>query len=55
VSKAELTDLLEEHTEKLDIKDDSVRLDFRGFEIKTVRLTVQRGKRASGSGDWVHL
>jgi alpha-mannosidase len=69
VKKAEIVNLLEDHVQDLKVhshevdnlkKQDtlvSVNLDFRGYEIKTVRLTVigdKRKKRDSGSS-WVKL
>lgn len=60
VEKAEIVNLLEDNIEDLKIggKDDAeIKLPFRGYEIKTVRLTVNPAKklrRASASG-WVKL
>lgn len=74
VSSAELVNLLEDHVEILKMypanklsgnenageNDFYAKLDFRGFEIKTVRLKLKSGgKKASStrreSGSWVKL
>lgn len=69
VKKAEIVNILEDHVHDLKVhareakdskkrKDFSVKLDFRGYEIKTVKLTVvgveKRKKRDSGSS-WVKV
>ncbi|EIW69817.1 hypothetical protein TREMEDRAFT_43495 [Tremella mesenterica DSM 1558] len=63
VSRADLTDILETPTEPLDLvpvhvegKDEEVlvTLNFRGFEIKTVKLTIGSSKRLS-VGSWVDV
>jgi alpha-mannosidase len=38
IRRAELVNLLEQRVERLDVNDDGVRMEFRPFEIKTVKL-----------------
>ena len=63
IKKAEIVNLLEDSIEDLKIHSSSegakseevhVKLDFRGYEIKTVRLTLGREeKRRLSGGGWV--
>ena len=61
VKKAEIVNILEDSVEDLKIHSDKdseggihVMLDFRGYEIKSVRLTLGREeKRRRSSGGWV--
>ena len=59
VQKAEIVNILEDHVESLDcVKNVSeggceIPLEFRGFEIKTVRLTVAREDERTDN--WVEL
>ena len=64
VEKASLVDILERHVADLDLctpsKGDGHHLDikFRGFEVKTVKLELNRRKGRSDSvvsGDWVRV
>lgn len=65
VKKAEVVNLLEDHLHTLKIHssnnvkgetEQSVKLEFRGYEIKTVRLTVETEKRKRDSvGSWVKV
>ena len=53
----EIVTILEDHVEKLEMEkvgkgDVEFDLAFRGFEIKTVRVTVAKGKKGDG---WVKL
>ena len=41
VSAAAEVDLLEESDRALEIADNAVRLDFRPFEIKTIKLQIR--------------
>ena len=57
VRKAEIVTILEDHVEDLELMDlgkdrYEVVLPFRGFEIKTVRLTVGQIKKNEG---WVKV
>lgn len=49
VAKAEIVNILEDHIETIDL---AKKITFRGFEVKTVRLTLQLGKTKS---DWIKL
>lgn len=60
IKKAEVVNLLEDHVHDLKLhgaaKDHSVKLDFRGYEIKTVRLTVvPEKKRRDSESCWVKV
>lgn len=68
VAKAEIVNILEDHVEDLKLRsasgpnatndDAEIRLRFRGYEIKTVRLTLKPGakpKTRRDSGGWVKL
>ncbi|KAK1922964.1 alpha-mannosidase [Papiliotrema laurentii] len=66
VKKAEIVNLLEDHVHELKLHSikgvkgetaSAVKLDFRGYEIKTVRLTVvpEKRKRKGSAGSWVKL
>jgi hypothetical protein len=55
-----LANILEDHQEDLKVNNVSaksddkieseIKLSFRGFEIKTVKLTVERASKKGGSG-----
>jgi alpha-mannosidase len=52
VAEAAETNLMEEIRAPLPVDEDGIRLDFRPFEVKTVRLTPtprQQGPRFSGT------
>lgn len=59
IIKAELANILEDHQEDLkvnnvsansgDKNESEIKLAFRGFEIKTVKLTVERVSKKGGS------
>ncbi len=57
VVKAVTTNLLEEEQEELQIMDDgmdgmlgpAVKLNFRGFEVKTLKLTLKERSRTHGA------
>lgn len=66
--KAELVNILEDHLEPLHLKqalrnseggksEHEVKLHFRGFEIKTVKLTLDLGKKKEvvAGDDWIEL
>lgn len=65
VKKAEIVNILEDPVEELKIHSATaigtqstdgvhVKLDFRGYEIKTVRLTLgKQEKRRMSAGGWV--
>ncbi|TCD63848.1 Glycoside hydrolase, 38 vacuolar alpha mannosidase [Steccherinum ochraceum] len=58
VVKATITNLLEDELEVLGVKTDnddlqSVKLDFRGFEVKTVKLTLGSKTREPKRESWV--
>ena len=67
VRKAELVNILEDNicdlecsltsNDKFDKPDCTLKLDFRAFEVKSVRLTIQgeKKRRSSGAGGWVKL
>ncbi|KAL7422655.1 Glycoside hydrolase, 38 vacuolar alpha mannosidase [Cryptotrichosporon argae] len=59
VEKAEVVNILEDHLETLKVHDAKgqaeIALDFRGYEIKTVRLTVGAKKPKTASDGWVKL
>lgn len=60
MKKAEIVNLLEDNVHDLkthgEAKDHGVKLDFRGYEIKTVRLTVvPEKKRRDSESCWVKL
>ena len=68
VKKAEIVNLLEDHVHDLKVhsreakdskkkQDYGVKLDFRGYEIKTVRLTVvgEKRKKRDSASSWVKL
>jgi alpha-mannosidase len=42
LAEAAETNLIEEEPKRLDISGDSLRLDFRPFEIRTLRLKLRR-------------
>jgi len=60
IVKAELANILEDHQEDLkvtnvssksdDKTESEIKLSFRGFEIKTVKLTVEKISKKGGSG-----
>jgi len=60
IIKAELANILEDHQEDLrvnnvstsssDKTESEIKLSFRGFEIKTVKLTVEKASKKGGSG-----
>ena len=64
IIKAELTNILEDHQEDLkvinvsssgsgDKVESEIKLSFRGFEVKTVKLTVEKcasGKKTGSAG-----
>lgn len=60
IIKAELVNILEDHQEDLKVSNVSsssgdkteseIKLSFRGFEIKTVKLTVEKISKKGGSG-----
>jgi len=58
VSKAEIVNLMEDHVAEVKLESDvtlkkhDLKLDFRGFEIKTVRLTVEVPSENEG---WVKV
>ena len=41
ISGAAIADLMEDAGEPLPVLDDAIRLDFRPFEIKTIRLDLR--------------
>jgi alpha-mannosidase len=59
VSKAYVTNLLEDNGEELNVvqSEDAgevtslLKLDFRGFEVKTVKLVVGYGRRAAAAAE----
>ena len=65
IKTAEIVNILEDPIEELDIlsssseqdanksKDVHVMLDFKGFEIKTVRLTLGKKEQRGSSDSWV--
>ena len=65
IKKAEIVNILEDPIEDLDVlsssseqdvnksKDVQVSLDFRGFEVKTVRLTLGKKEQRASSDSWV--
>lgn len=68
IAKAEVVNILEDHDHDLDLRaasgpnatssDTELKLKFRGYEIKTVRLTLKPGGKAKtrrDSGGWVKL
>lgn len=63
VKKAEITNLLEDNISDLSLQstdsgDSEISLDFRGYEIKTVRLTLAANAiahRSEGNDGWVKL
>ncbi|GMK54493.1 hypothetical protein CspeluHIS016_0110790 [Cutaneotrichosporon spelunceum] len=67
VAKAELVNIMEDHMEDLKVSsagpnsssdDSEIKLRFRGYEIKTVRLTLKPGAKPKAhrdSGGWVKL
>lgn len=63
VKKAEVVNLLEDHVHELKLHahekstETSVKLEFRGYEIKTVRLTVvpEKKKRRDSGCSWVKV
>lgn len=73
ITKASVVDILEGHVADLDLEKrlsnvvgetlgqelTCVDLKFRGFEIKTVKLELSRGKKGRsesvGSEDWVRV
>jgi hypothetical protein len=61
ITKASVVDILEGHVADLDLEKrlSYVDLKFRGFEIKTVKLELSRGKKGRsesvGSEDWVRV
>ncbi len=42
VKSAKLVNLLEEEIENISIKENNITLDFKGFEIKTLKLTLDK-------------
>ena len=64
IVKAELTNILEDHQEDLKVNnvystssgdkvESEIKLSFRGFEVKTVKLTVEKcgsGKKSVSAG-----
>jgi hypothetical protein len=64
IKSVELVNILEERIGKVQHNsaslggetEHSARLEFRGFEVKTVRLCLERKKDRRGSaGSWVKL
>lgn len=64
IKKVELVNLLEEPIEELKLDSatykgettHNVKLGFRGFEVKTVRLCLEKKKdRRESSGSWVKV
>jgi uncharacterized protein (UPF0335 family) len=67
ITKVELVNLLEESVHEIKVKSTTfagetvheVQLGFRGFEIKTVRVCLERKKkekeRRGSSGSWVKV
>ena len=65
VLKAELVNIMEDHIEALDVQtgssikgDCGVKIELRGYEIKTVRLTIateKKTKRRESVGSWVKV
>lgn len=60
VQKAELVNILEDNLKDLEVSNSKdgaqIKLPFRGYEIKTVRLTVKAAKKARSSSDgWVKI
>jgi alpha-mannosidase len=74
VIKSELVNILEDHIENLKVsttsgagegskQESEVKLSFRAFEVKTVKLTVERGSKkkvgspasAMQSDGWIKL
>lgn len=69
VQKAELVTILEDHEADLELHSSStastqeepakevneIKLDFRGYEIKTLRLTVTGPARKRDSDEWIKL
>lgn len=67
VAKAELVNIMEDNIEDLKLSsagpnassdDSEIKLRFRGYEIKTVRLTLKPGAKPNArrdSGGWVKL
>jgi hypothetical protein len=63
IKKAEIVNLLEDRIHELKLhsndktNETSVKVDFRGFEIKTVRFTVvpEKKKRRESGCSWVKV
>lgn len=62
MTKAEIVNIMEDHVETLAVGatesgDATIKLQFRGYEIKTVRLTLDpKAKATTRSSDgWVKL
>jgi hypothetical protein len=64
ITRVESVTLLEEPVEELHVKSASfdgeklheVKLDFRGFEVKTVRVCLEKKKeRRESAGSWVKV
>jgi hypothetical protein len=54
VIHAKLANLLEDPLEEATVHDDGIKLEFRGFEIKTVLLKLEIRDQKS-SGEWLHV
>jgi alpha-mannosidase len=67
IKKAEIVNLLEDHVEDLKIyapetglsglsnNEQGLKLEFRGYEIKTVRLTLGAPSKRRDSSGWVKI
>ncbi|KAK4688271.1 alpha-mannosidase, partial [Tremellales sp. Uapishka_1] len=64
VIKAELVNIMEDHVGALNIhsglyendkSSTEVMIDFRGYEIKTVKLTLEKSKKKRESAGWIKI
>ena len=41
IKEAYLTNMLEENTEKIDVKNNEISLELKAFEVKTIRIKTR--------------